>query len=228
MRKVNLCVLAAVLIGLAAPARAQVSVGGGSSVVLASLAAPYTVGDVCAADTTTTLALINDVATGNVLLSGGVGTLPVYGKVGLTTHVSGILPAANGGTENGYAAFTGPTTTKKTFTLPDASATILTTNTLVTNAQFYGGATPASSTGFGTGVAGVVETGSVDFGGRVTIGTGGDTTGAVTFGGTYAVKPHCVANNETAVAAVKASASTTVLTLTGTFTAADTVTWVCR
>lgn len=41
---------------------------------------------------------ISDVAIGNVLLSGGVGALPLYGKVGLTTHVSGVLPGANGGT----------------------------------------------------------------------------------------------------------------------------------
>ena len=39
-----------------------------------------------------------DVATGNALLSGGVGVAPAYGKVGLTTHVDGILPVANGGT----------------------------------------------------------------------------------------------------------------------------------
>ncbi|CAG0949066.1 hypothetical protein PLCT2_00069 [Planctomycetaceae bacterium] len=38
------------------------------------------------------------VATGNALLSGGVGTSPSYGKVGLTTHVSGTLPLGNGGT----------------------------------------------------------------------------------------------------------------------------------
>lgn len=35
------------------------------------------------------------VATGNVLLSGGVGTISSWGKVGLTTHVSGNLPVAN-------------------------------------------------------------------------------------------------------------------------------------
>lgn len=41
---------------------------------------------------------IPDVATGNTLLSGGVGALWTTGKVGLTTHVSGTLPVANGGT----------------------------------------------------------------------------------------------------------------------------------
>jgi hypothetical protein len=39
-----------------------------------------------------------DVATGNALLAGGVGVAPSWGKIGLTTHVTGTLPVANGGT----------------------------------------------------------------------------------------------------------------------------------
>jgi hypothetical protein len=38
------------------------------------------------------------VATGNALISGGVGTVNSWGKIGLSTHVSGTLPIANGGT----------------------------------------------------------------------------------------------------------------------------------
>ena len=58
----------------------------------------YTTGDIVYASATNTLASLADVATGNVLISGGVSTAPSYGKVGLTTHVSGTLPVANGGT----------------------------------------------------------------------------------------------------------------------------------
>ena len=58
----------------------------------------YAVGDLIYADTTTTLAKLPDVATGNALISGGVGVAPSWGKIGLTTHVSGTLPIANGGT----------------------------------------------------------------------------------------------------------------------------------
>ena len=58
----------------------------------------YAVGDLLYASSTTALSKLADVATGNVLLSGGVSTAPSYGKVGLTTHVSGTLPIANGGT----------------------------------------------------------------------------------------------------------------------------------
>src|ERR1043166_5092934 len=59
---------------------------------------PYAVGDLLLADAANSVDALADVATGNVLLSGGVGAAPSYGKVGLATHVSGILPAANGGT----------------------------------------------------------------------------------------------------------------------------------
>lgn len=58
----------------------------------------YAVGDLVYASGTTTLAKLADVATGNALISGGVGVAPSYGKIGLTTHVSGTLPVANGGT----------------------------------------------------------------------------------------------------------------------------------
>ena len=73
----------------------------------------YAVGDLLYANTTTTLAKLADVATGNALISGGVGVAPSWGKIGLTTHVSGILPVANGGTGVATASantvFAGPT-----------------------------------------------------------------------------------------------------------------------
>jgi hypothetical protein len=58
----------------------------------------YAVGDILYASTTTALSKLADVATGNALISGGVGVAPSYGKIGLTTHVSGTLPVGNGGT----------------------------------------------------------------------------------------------------------------------------------
>ena len=66
----------------------------------------YAVGDLLYANTTTTLAKLADVATGNALISGGVSTAPSYGKIGLTTHVSGTLPVANGGTNATTASIT--------------------------------------------------------------------------------------------------------------------------
>lgn len=71
-------------------------------------------------------------AAGNALLS---GTTPTWGKIALTTLVSGILPGANGGTNNGFFQVTGPTASLKSFAFPDASATVLTTNAAVTPPQ---------------------------------------------------------------------------------------------
>ena len=88
--------------------------------------ASYAVGDLLYANTTTTLAKLPDVATGNALISGGVSTAPAWGKIGLTTHVSGILPTANGGTNlssftSGGAVYATSTTALTTGTLPVGS-----------------------------------------------------------------------------------------------------------
>ena len=58
----------------------------------------YTTGDLIYASGSTTLASLANVATGNVLLSGGLASAPLYGKVGLATHTSGTLALASGGT----------------------------------------------------------------------------------------------------------------------------------
>ena len=58
----------------------------------------YAIGDLLQGGTTNTLTKLSAVATGNALISGGVTTASSWGKIGLTTHVSGTLPVANGGT----------------------------------------------------------------------------------------------------------------------------------
>lgn len=58
----------------------------------------YTTGDLLYASGATALSKLADVATGNALISGGVGVAPSWGKIGLTTHVSGTLGVTNGGT----------------------------------------------------------------------------------------------------------------------------------
>lgn len=55
----------------------------------------YAVGDLLYASDATTLSKLAGVATGNVLLSGGVATAPAWGKVNLAQHVSGNLPVTN-------------------------------------------------------------------------------------------------------------------------------------
>jgi hypothetical protein len=58
----------------------------------------YTSGDIVYASASTTLAKLSGAATGNSLISGGTTGAPSWGKIGLTTHVSGTLPISNGGT----------------------------------------------------------------------------------------------------------------------------------
>lgn len=58
----------------------------------------YTIGDILYASSSSALTKLAGVATGNALISGGVGAAPSWGKVGLTTHITGTLEVANGGT----------------------------------------------------------------------------------------------------------------------------------
>lgn len=100
----------------------------------------YAVGDLLYADTTTTLAKLPDVATGNALISGGVSTAPSWGKIGLTTHVSGTLPTANGGTNltsfttNGvmYASSTSALATGTALTFDGSQLSVLRSSTSTT------------------------------------------------------------------------------------------------
>ncbi len=55
-------------------------------------------GTIIYASATNTLAGLAAAASGNVLLGGAT---PTWGKIGLSTHVTGILPIANGGTNSG-------------------------------------------------------------------------------------------------------------------------------
>jgi hypothetical protein len=93
----------------------------------------YTTGDLIYASGTTTLATLADAATGNVLLSGGAGVAPAYGKVGLGTHISGTLAVSNGGTGattlTGYVYGNGTGAMTASTTIPNAATTATATNT---------------------------------------------------------------------------------------------------
>ena len=108
----------------------------------------YTTGDIVYASATNTLNKLAGVATGNTIISGGVGTAPSYGKVGLTTHVSGTLPVANGGTGVTTSTGTGAVVlgTAPTLSLPvidnikegfTSTATAATTTTLTSASNHY-------------------------------------------------------------------------------------------
>lgn len=82
----------------------------------------YTTGDLLQATGASTLSKLASVATGNALLSGGVGTASAWGKVGLTTHVSGTLAVGNGGTGattlTGYVKGSGASALTASSTIP--------------------------------------------------------------------------------------------------------------
>lgn len=102
----------------------------------------YSIGDLIYASGATTLAKLSDVAVGNALISGGVGVAPSWGKIVLTTHVSGTLPVANGGT--GAATLTGYVKGNGTSAMT-AAATVPTSDLSGTVAVANGG-TALSST----------------------------------------------------------------------------------
>jgi hypothetical protein len=109
--------------------------------------ASYAVGDLLYADTTTSLAKLADVAVGNALISGGVAAAPSWGKIGLATHVDGILPIANGGTGSTSTAFVS-LATNVTGTLPIANGgTGSTSTTFVSLATNVTGTLPIANGG---------------------------------------------------------------------------------
>ena len=180
----------------------------------------YAVGDLLYADTTTTLAKLPDVATGNALISGGVSTAPAWGKIGLTTHVSGVLPIANGGT-NGSATPTSfgvayGTGTTYAFTAAGTTGQVLTATT--------GGAptwaSPATS-GTVTSVSVVTANG---FAGTVATAT---TTPAITL--TTSITGVLKGNGTAISAAVVITdyfAPSAPVTKTANFSVADTDVWL--
>lgn len=149
--------------------------------------ASYTIGDILYASGATALSKLAGVATGNVLLSGGVATAPAWGQVGLTTHVTGTLPVANGGT--GLTSGTSGGILAYTATGTLASSAALAANQIVLGGG--AGAVPATLGSLGTtttvlhgNAAGAPTFGAVsltaDVSGTLPVGNGG--TGITSLG----------------------------------------------
>jgi hypothetical protein len=92
----------------------------------------------------------SDIPTLNQSTTGSAATLTtpraIYGNnFDGSAALTQIIASTYGGTGNGFTKFTGATTAERTYTLPDATTTILTTNAAVTIAQGGTGQTTASA-----------------------------------------------------------------------------------
>lgn len=113
-----------------------------------------------------------------------------------TDAVTGLLPGSNGGTGNGFFAVTGPTTTTRTFTFPNASATVLTSNAAVTVAQG------------GTGIASGTSGGIPYFSGSTTIASSAAlASNALVLGGGAGATPATLGSLGTATTLLHGNAS---------------------
>ena len=123
----------------------------------------------------TTAVLPKDTNATRYLSNTGASNNPLWALINLTNGVTGILTSTNGGTGNGFTKFSGPTTAEKTFTLPDVSSTILTSNAPVTLAQGGTNASLTASNGgifYSTATAGAILSGTSTAGLMLRSGTG--------------------------------------------------------
>lgn len=177
------------------------------------------VGAVPVATTTGSQTLTNKTLTSPTMTAPVLGT-PASGTatnltgLPLTTGVTGILPVANGGTNNAYFTVSGPTTSAKTYTFPDATSTVLTDNAAVTVAQGGTGRATAT-TAYGLIAAGTTATGVQQTISPGTSGTFLKSAGASALASFSAIAESDVTNLTTDLAAKAPLASPT---FTGTVT----------
>jgi hypothetical protein len=162
------------------------------------------IGDLLYADTTVSFARLAAAATGNALISGGASTAPAWGKIALTTHVSGVLGCANGGSNNSAtpsngqlligdgACFTlAALTPTKNVSVANTSGVITVSDTLVAKASGVNAVTASSvaetsvlSQSLAAGSLSTLNHVQVDFVSRLTNNVAG-TTVVYTFKGKY-------------------------------------------
>ena len=184
----------------AAPAWSQISLTTGVTGVLpvangGTNLSSYTTGDVVYASGATTLAGLADVATGNALISGGVGAAPSYGKIGLTTHVSGTLAVGSGGTGattlTGYVKGSGTSAFTAAVSIPNTDITGLGTMSTqnASSVAITGGTIDGTTVGSTTRAAGAFTTLTSNDTTTFTGGQGKTAVGTVIASSAFAVNP---------------------------------------
>lgn len=159
-------------------------------------ATSYTTGDLLYAGSSSSLAKLPAATTGNALISGGTGAAPSWGKVGLSTHVTGTLPVASGGT--GATTLTGilkgnGTGAVTTVTAPSGALVGTTDTQTLSNKTLTGPVQVNGSmtlTG-GLGIGGAVSVGGGSAAGENALALGGeaiaDHSAALTGGRAYGI-----------------------------------------
>jgi hypothetical protein len=184
----------------------------------------YAIGDLLYASTTTALSRLADVATGSVLLSGGVGVAPSWGKVALTSAVSGILPPANGGTGvannasstltiSGAFATTLTVTAATSITLPTSGTLYGTKSGSFTSAQLLASLTDGVGTGGAVFASGSI-TGSAATVGSIAANIGAGSNIAIGGAGTTG-SPYSVSSVTTLQGSATATNSNTLTNISG-------------
>lgn len=153
--------------------------GNGTSAFTASATIP-------ASDIGSGTALTKTDDTNVTLTLGGAPTTALLTAASLTLGWTGTLASSRGGTGNGFTKFSGPTTSEKTFTLPDATCSVLTDNATVTVAQ--GGSGAATLTGYlkGNGTSAFTASATIpasDIGSGAALTKTDDTNVTLTLGG---------------------------------------------
>ncbi len=202
-----------------------------------------TTGDMLYASAANTYANLTAVGTGRVLSSMGVGTAPAWltnpssttfevstAFIGPGTEAAaGVIRLAN--TSQINARNNGDSGDLVLLTSNSSDHVVMGgtnvagfTRTAGSNNQFdLVGGTPTISSGFGTTPS--IAGNSTRF--RVTVGGGGDTTGVVLFNVTWATAPVCIANDDTTSELIRATPTTTQVTLAGTLNASDKISVSC-
>lgn len=196
-----------------------------------------TTGDILTATSANTYANVAAVAVGRVLGSQGVATAPAWlTNVTATSFASlgtvasaGFLRLANtdavlarNNADDGNVALLTSNSSNQVV-LGGTNATALTFTDGTRSLFWRVAAAPTISSGFGT-TPSIAGTPSAF---KVTVGSGGDTTGVVLFNVTWGTAPVCVANNQTTAQLVRATPTTTQVTVAGTLGASDVLSVMC-